>query len=62
MIESLSSVGLIRTVDTVAISRSWTRARQIAVPDLIGILRQFDPLELGHASFIEQTDLDLGRV
>ena len=55
----MAGVRLVRTVDAIAVDQTGTRGRQIAVPDLIGIFRQLDALELGLAIRVEQAQLDL---
>ena len=58
----MAGVRLVRTVDAIAVDQTGTRGRQVAMPDLIGIFRQLDALELGLAIRVEQAQLDLGGV
>jgi hypothetical protein len=53
---------LIGPVNPVPVDRSGPHTRQIAMPDLIGVLGQLDPLQLLFAVFVEQADLYLGCV
>jgi len=47
-------------MDAVTIHRPRTRIGQIAVPDLVGVLRQHDPFQLAPPVPIEQAQFDLG--
>ena len=44
---------------TIAVDRARPRIRQIAVPDLVGVFRQFYPLEFRAPGIVEQAELDL---
>ena len=47
-------------MDAIAVDRSRPRIGQIAVPDLVGVLRQHDPFQLPPPVPIEQAQFDLG--
>jgi hypothetical protein len=49
-------------MDTVAINRTRSRIRKVAVPDFVSILGQHDPLDLAIALGIEEAKLDLCRI
>src|SRR3954447_7539690 len=58
-VEAVTVLRLVRTIDAVAVELSRRDVVQIAVPDVLGPLRQFDPLDLPSALAIEQAELDL---
>jgi len=60
--EAVACVGLVRAVNPQPVDIARAHARQIAVPDLIGVFRQGDALALGFAAGIKQADLNLGGV
>ena len=41
-----------------AVDLARTRVGQVAVPDLVGVFRQFDALDLGLAALVEQAQFD----
>jgi len=49
-------------VHAVAINLAGADPADPAVKDLVGVFRQFDPLQLGLAALVEQADLHLGGV
>ena len=55
-------LGLVRSMDAIAVDGSRPRIRQVAVPDLVGVFGQGYPLDLTIAPGVEQAELDLGRV
>jgi hypothetical protein len=55
----VSSLWLIGPVHAIAVHRARADVGKIAMPDLIGILRQFNPLQLLLAVFIKNADLYL---
>jgi hypothetical protein len=55
-------LGLVGTMDAVGVDGAGAGRGQIAVPDFIGVFRQFDPLDLGFAIVVEQAKLDLAGV
>ena len=59
MIEAMPRLRVVGPVDAVAVELAGPRVRQVAVPDLVGVLGQHDPLELALAAGIEQAELDL---
>src|SRR6202007_1663556 len=61
-IEAVTVLRLIGAVHTVAIDLPRRDVVQVAVPDILAALRQFDALELAAAEIVEQAQLDLGRV
>ena len=61
-IEAMTGRRLVRPVHAIAVQRRRTDAGHVAVPDLVGVLGQLDPLQLAVARRVEQADLDLGGV
>ena len=61
-IESVARLRLIRSVDAISIDGGRSNVRQITVPDLVGVFRQYDAFEFAFASLVEQAQLDFGRV
>ena len=61
-VEAVAGLGLVGAVDAETVDGARPRFRQIAVPDLVGIFGQFDPLALGDAVIVEQAEFDLGGV
>src|SRR5215510_9880714 len=61
-VEALSRRWLVRPMHAIAVDRARPRIGEVAVPDLVGVLRQGDALDLASAVTLEQTELDLGRV
>ena len=53
---------LVGAVHAIAVDRARPRIGQVTVPDLVGILRQGDALDLAPAALVEQAELDLGGV
>src|SRR5262249_45409701 len=53
-IEAVSSSGLVRAVNAIAIECPWPRIGEVAVPDLVGVLRQAEAFDLPLAGAIEQ--------
>src|SRR3569832_1419809 len=58
-IEALASVRRVWPIHAIAVELAGARLRQIAVPDLVCSLREFDALELAAALCIEQAQLHL---
>ena len=61
-IESMALFGFIGAVHAVGIYCSRSRVGQIAVPDLIGVFRQFNSLDFLRSILIEQTQFDFRGV
>ena len=61
-VEAVAALGRIGAVNAIAVKLSGRYVVEIAVPDVLGALRQFDPLELAAAQAVEQAKLDLLRV
>ena len=53
---------LVGAMDAVTVNRARSRIRQIAVPDLVGVLRQHDPLDFALAGGVEEAELDICRM
>ena len=53
-VEAMSGVGLVGSMNAIAIDRAGAGRRQIAVPDLIGIFRKLDALDFGFTVGVEQ--------
>ena len=62
VVEAMAGFGLVGAVDPVAVELPRAHVRQVAVPDLVGELRQRHPCRLGLAVRVEQAELDLLRV
>ena len=58
----MTGLRFIGSVHAIAVDRARADIGKIAVPDLIGVLRQFDPLQLLFAVFVENADLYFGGV
>ena len=50
---------IVGAVDAIAVERAGPRVRQVAVPDLVGVFRQHDAVDLALARGVEQAELDL---
>ena len=61
-VEAVAVLGLIRPVNAIAVELAGRDVVQIAVPDILGALRQFDAFEFAAALAVEQAKLDLLRV
>ena len=61
-IEAVACRRLVGTVHAVAVDRARPCIGQVTVPDLVGVLRQGDALDLAPAALLEQAELDLGGV
>ncbi len=61
-VEAMAVFGLIGAMNSVAIKLSGRDVIQIAVPDVLGTLGQFDAFEFAAALTVEQAKLDLLRV
>ena len=53
-IEAVTGLGLIGAVDPIAVDCARPRGWQVAVPDLVGVFRQFDTLKFGFSGIVEQ--------
>src|SRR5690348_2466469 len=61
-VEAMAAFGLVGPVNAIAVELPGRNVVQIAMPDILTSLRQFDPLELAAALGVEQTKFDLLRV
>ena len=62
-IEAMPGLGLIGTVDAIAVECAGSDIRKIAVKDLVGVFRQLDAARARVSPVrSNMTDLDLGRV
>src|SRR5688572_14899376 len=61
-IEAVAALGLIRPVNAIAIELARRHVIQIAVPDILGALRQCDAFEFTTSLTVEQAKFDLLRV
>ena len=59
MIEAVARLRVVGAVDAIAVELARADVGQVAVPDLVGVLGQHDPLQLALAAGIEQAELDL---
>ena len=55
----MALLGLVGSVDAISINGAGSNAGQIAVPDLVGVFRQFDTVQFTLPFIVEQTKLDL---
>ena len=58
MVEAMAVLRIVRAINTISVQRSGFDFRQIAVPNLIGVLRQYDTPQLAIAARIEDTQFD----
>src|SRR5206468_4275992 len=61
-VEAVAAFGCIGAVDAIAIELPGRDVVEIAVPDILAALGQFDPLELAAALAVEQAKLDFFRI
>ncbi len=61
-VEAVAFGRRVRAMHAVAIDLARPRIGQITVPDLIGVFRQLDALDLAATATLEQAQLDLGGV
>ena len=61
-IEPVTMFWLVRSVNPITVARAGFDARNIAVPDLVGIFRQFDTIEFFLTLVVKNTNFDLCRV
>ena len=61
-VEAVAALGRIGAVDAIAIELPGRDVVEIAVPDVLVALGQFDPLEFAAALAVEQAKLDLLRI
>ena len=61
-VEAVTGTRIIRPVHAIGVDRAGAGGVHVAVPDLVGILRQLDAFELGLASLVEQAQLHLRRM
>ena len=59
VVEAVAALGVVGPMDAVAVELARADVRQVAVPDLVSVLGQHDPLELALAAVVEQAQLDL---
>ena len=57
-VEAVAVLGPIRAVHAVAVEQPGPRFGQVAVPDLVGVLRERDALDFAPALRIEEAELD----
>ncbi|MFT3847446.1 MAG: hypothetical protein QM739_01850 [Propionivibrio sp.] len=61
-VEAMALLRAVRAMHPVAVKQAVPFARQVAMPDEIGLLRHGDAFDLASAVQVEQAELDLGRV
>ena len=61
-VEAVAVLGRIGAVDAIAVELPGRDVVEIAVPDVLVALGQFDPLEFAAALAVEQAKLDLFRI
>src|SRR5262249_47634807 len=61
-IETVAALGRIGPVHAIAVKLAGRDIIEIAVPDVLGALREFDALELATPLGVEQADVDLFRI
>ncbi len=52
-IEAMARARIVWAVDPIAVSGAGASVRQVAVPHLVGVFREFDPLEFSLAGVVE---------
>ena len=57
-VEAVSGFGFVWSIGAVTIADARPCRGQVAVPNLVGVFRQLDALELGSAIAVEEADLD----
>ena len=58
-IETVALFRLVGSVNPISINGARPDVRKVAMPDLVGVFRQFDPIQFPLPFIVEQTDLDL---
>jgi hypothetical protein len=58
-IEAMALIGLVGTVDAIAVELSWAHLVEMHMPDILRALRHDHACALAHTSRIEQAELDL---
>ncbi|MGY4481780.1 hypothetical protein ACVWWR_000971 [Bradyrhizobium sp. LM3.2] len=61
-VEAMPLLGLVGAMHAITVELAGRNVVEIAVPDVLGALRQFDALEFAAALRVEQAQLDLLRV
>ena len=61
-VEAMTVLRVVGPVHAIAIDLTGVGVGQVAVPDLVGVLGQFDALDLGFTAGIEQAQLHFGGV
>jgi hypothetical protein len=61
-IETMAVLWLVGAIYPIAITGCWLHAWQIAVPDLVRVLREFNPLHLFLAFTVEEANFNLRRI
>ena len=61
-VEAVAVLGLVGAMHAIAVELAGRDVVEIAVPDVLGALRQLDALEFAAALAVEQAQLDLLRV
>ena len=62
MIETMPVLRIVRAIHTISVQCAGFDFRQVAVPNLIGVLRQDDTSQLAIAARVEDTQFDFFRV
>ena len=62
MVEPMTLFGRIRAVHAVTVDGAGPRLGHETVEDLVGVFRQFEPLELRFASVVEEAEFNFGGV
>ncbi len=62
VVEAVAELGLIRSGNAVAVQRARPQARNVAMPDLIGVFRQRQAFDFALSRRIEQTHFDFFSV
>ena len=59
MVEAMADLRFVRSGNTIAVQSARPQTRYVAVPDLIGVFGQNQPLDLALARRVEQAEFDL---
>lgn len=61
-VEAMAAIGIVRAMHPIAVELPGRDVVEVAVPDVFGALRQFDPFQLAPALGVEQAELHLVSV
>jgi hypothetical protein len=62
VIEAVALLGSVGAIDAKAVNGAWLQTGNVAMPDFVGELGQFDALQLFGARIIEEAEFNLGGI